>query len=75
MATYTPEQLEKMKLQLADLKSIRWGGANRVKFNERDVTYRSDLELQAAIKDLEGEIESADVVRSGVGFAVYSSGL
>lgn len=75
MASYTPEELLSMQKQLRELKEIRWSGANRVKFNERDVTYRSEAELKAAIKDLEDELEDAQVVRPGYGLAVFSSGL
>ena len=41
---------------LKTLKEVRWTGAERVRFRERDVTYRSEADLLAAIKDLEAEL-------------------
>ncbi|MBO6755741.1 MAG: hypothetical protein JJ902_05410 [Roseibium sp.] len=49
---------EKQEL-LKELKGIRWSGAQRVKFNDRDVTYRTEAELKTAIAALENEIAAA----------------
>lgn len=50
--TLTPE--EKGAL-LRDLKEAYYLGAKRVRFRERDVTYRSREEMKAIIDELEGE--------------------
>lgn len=63
---------EKQQL-LADLKTARFSGAKRVKFRERDVTYRSDAELLKAISDLENELAGGRRRRTSV--ASFSTGL
>lgn len=58
---------------LRDLKIARFSGAKRVKFRERDVTYRTDDEMKAAIEALEAEITPSKRRRTSV--ASFSSGL
>lgn len=41
---------------LTDLKRAYYTGATRIKFRERDVTYRSADEMRKIIADLEGSI-------------------
>ena len=41
---------------LAALKEARFSGHQRVRFGDRDVTYKSDAEMAAAIRALEAEI-------------------
>ena len=66
---------EKQKL-LRELKEVQWTGAYRVRFADRDVTYRSHEELRAAIGSLEAEIRSSSPARRLPAFvlASYSSG-
>ena len=64
---------EKQQL-LKDLKTARYTGAKRIKFRERDVTYRTDEEMRKAIADLEKDIGSgARSPRTTV--AAFSTGL
>lgn len=63
---------EKQEL-LRELREARYSGVLRVKFRERDVTYRSDAELKKAIKDLEGELNPK--AKQQVGFAAFGTGL
>jgi hypothetical protein len=64
---------EKQKL-LAALKKARYTGAKRIRFRERDVTYRTDEEMRRAISDLESDIAgSARGPRTTV--ASFSTGL
>lgn len=67
--------LEEKTQFLMDLKEARWSGANRVKFRERDVTYRSDAELKAAIDDLTNELAPGRRRRRASSVAVTRSGL
>lgn len=60
---------------LKDLKEARWSGANRVRFRERDVTYRSDAELQAAIDDLTKELNPGVRRRRASSVATTRTGL
>ncbi|CCF19154.1 protein of unknown function [Pseudorhizobium banfieldiae] len=46
---------EKVSL-LKDLKEAYFSGASRVRFRERDVTYRSAVEMKKIIDQLEGSI-------------------
>lgn len=65
-------QEEKQEL-LANLKAARFSGAKRVRFRERDVTYRTDEELRQAIADLEADLNPGRRRRTSV--ASFSSGL
>ena len=60
---------------LKDLKEARWSGASRVKFRERDVTYRSDAELKAAIDDLESQINPGRRRRRAASVVITRTGL
>lgn len=42
---------------LRDLKEAYYSGAHRVRFRERDVTYRSSAEMKAIIEELEGNLK------------------
>ncbi|EFO32122.1 conserved hypothetical protein [Roseibium sp. TrichSKD4] len=67
--------LEEKKGLLAELKRARFSGALRVKFNDRDVTYKSDAEMARAISALEADIvRSSGVRRSGVLLTSFSDG-
>ncbi|TAA54624.1 phage head-tail joining protein [Shinella sp. JR1-6] len=44
---------------LRDLKEAYFLGALRVRFRERDVTYRSRAEMRQIIADLEGAVATA----------------
>jgi hypothetical protein len=65
--------LEEKQQLLRDLKTARFSGAKRIRFRERDVTYRTDEELRKAIEDLEGEIGNKQRRRATV--AAFSTGL
>jgi len=41
---------------LASLKAARYSGHQRVRHGDRDITYKSDDEMDAAIRALEAEI-------------------
>lgn len=51
--------VEEMRTLLKDLKIARYSGAKRVRFRERDVTYRTDEEMARAIAALENDIAAA----------------
>lgn len=51
--SFTPE--EKREL-LRDLKEAYYLGATRVKFRERDVSYRNRADMKAIIDELEAEL-------------------
>jgi hypothetical protein len=70
MSDLTTEEKQEL---LRELREARYSGVLRVKFRERDVTYRSDAELKKAIQDLEGEVEPK--TRRRVGFAAFGTGL
>ena len=49
---------EQLTAQLEALKKARRSGLRRVRFGDREMEYRSDVDLAAAIRDLQGEISS-----------------
>ena len=51
--TFTPEEKAAF---LRDLKEAYWLGATRVKFRERDVSYRNRADMKAIIDELEAEV-------------------
>ncbi len=65
--------IEEKRQLLRDLYAARYSGAKRVRFRERDVTYRDDSEMRRAIADLEADISGAAKPRASV--ATFSSGL
>jgi len=69
--------VEEKKELLKELREAIYTGALRVKFNERDVTYRSLAEMRQIAKDLEDEICNAETgrKRKRVGLASWGSGL
>lgn len=70
MAELTTEEKQQL---LRDLKTARFSGAKRVRFRERDVTYRTDEELRKAISDLENDLNGGRRRRTTV--ASFSTGL
>ena len=50
---------EQLTAQLEALKRARRSGLRRVRFGDREMEYRSDADLAAAIRDLETEIDVA----------------
>ena len=66
--------LEEKQQLLRDLKIARYTGARRIKFRERDVTYRTDEDLRRAIADLEDEI-AGGAQRPRTTVASFSTGL
>jgi hypothetical protein len=50
---------EQLTAQLEALKKARRSGLRRVRFGDREMEYRSDADLTAAIRDLETEIDTA----------------
>jgi len=76
MATLTTAEIEYYTGYLVELRKVRFSGASRVKYRERDTTFRSDAELAIAIKDLETMLApSRSTVKSGVAFAEFGTGL
>jgi hypothetical protein len=51
---------EKLNAQLEALKKARRSGLRRVRFGDREMEYRSDADLAAAIRDLENEISATE---------------
>lgn len=70
MSELTTEEKQEL---LRELREARYSGVLRVKFRERDVTYRSDAELKKAISDLEAELNPKS--KRNVGFAAFGTGL
>lgn len=60
---------------LVDLKKAYFSGASRVKYRDRDTTFRSALEMKDLIDELEEALNPTTTARSGAAFAEYSSGL
>ena len=52
--------LAAMEEQLSELRAARASGIRRAEFRDRTVEYRSDVELAAAIRDLETRIAAAE---------------
>lgn len=50
--------LERMQALLAALQEARFAGLRSVSYDGKTVTYGSDAELAAAIRDLEGRIST-----------------
>lgn len=69
--------LEEKKELLTELKRARYSGASRVRYLDREVTYKSDAEMLKAINDLNDEINDAQGSRKrkNVRLASFSSGL
>ena len=51
--------LDELKLRLSALLTARYSGTRSVSYDGKTVTYGSDAELAAAIRDLEGRIATA----------------
>lgn len=49
--------LEEKQALLRDLREAYYLGASRVRFRERDVTYRSRAEMKAIIDELAAELD------------------
>lgn len=64
---------EERKALLKELLEARYSGVKRVKFDDRDVEFKSDDEMKAAIKDLKDSI-STPPKRRNVVVASFSSG-
>jgi hypothetical protein len=74
-ASYTQAELDFFAGYLVELRKVRFSGASRVKYRDRDTTFRSDAELAKAIKDIEDILNPSTVARSGAGFAEFGTGL
>ncbi|MGH0004865.1 phage head-tail joining protein [Pseudovibrio ascidiaceicola] len=64
---------EERKALLKELLEARFSGVKRVKFDDRDVEFKSDDEMKTAIKDLQDSI-STSPKRRNVVVASFSSG-
>ena len=64
---------EEMQALLKELETARFSGALRVKFRERDVTYKSDLEMAKAISALKEQL--AGFNKPSASYAEFGSGL
>ena len=67
-------ELEKREL-LKELKQAIYTGAKRIKFNERDVIYRTMEEMNQIIDRLESELEPSSRRRSRSRLTSFGSGL
>ncbi len=71
--------VEALQVQLADLREARATGARRVRFRdgnvEKDVEYRTDAELAAAIADVERRIAAMTRPPVRVTYITASKGL
>jgi DNA-binding GntR family transcriptional regulator len=52
------ENLSDLQTQLEELRAVRASGEQRVQFRDRDVWFKSDKELAAAIADLERRVRA-----------------
>lgn len=60
---------------LADLKKAYFSGASRVKYRDRDTTFRSKEEMKGIIDELEGSLNPVEVARSGSSLGEFNTGL
>ena len=67
--------LERMQALLTALQEARFAGLRSVSYDGKTVTYGSDAELAAAIRDLEARIEPPRVCRRPISpcYATISS--
>jgi hypothetical protein len=72
MANLTVQEITELRDELIRARSL---GAKRVRFRERDVTYRTDDEMRRIIDDLNSQLETAADGRPTVTFASFDSGL
>ena len=75
MATLSEAERIELGGYLVELRRVYFSGASRVKYKERDTTFRSSAELLAAIKQLEADLATNTTVKTGVGFAEFGTGL
>ena len=52
-------EIDRMRALLTALQEARFAGLRSVSYDGKTVTYGSDAELAAAVRDLEGRIASA----------------
>lgn len=69
------EQVAYFQGYLLELKKAYFSGAERVKYRERDTTFRSLDDMKKLIDELEGALNPTQANRSGVAFAEFSTGL
>jgi hypothetical protein len=55
----TAAEIVEIQERIARLKAARSSGLKSVRDRDQEITYRSDAELLAAIRDAEGELETA----------------
>lgn len=61
---------------IIELRKAYFSGASRVKYQERDTTFRSKAEMKALIDELEELVSpAANKVSSGASFAEFGTGL
>lgn len=60
---------------LSDLKKAYFSGASRVKYRERDTTFRSKEEMKGIIDELEEALNPTTTALNGVAVAEFSTGL
>lgn len=60
---------------LTELRKVYFSGASRVKYRDRDTTFRSLAEMKAIIDELDEAITPVAKVAAGVGFAEFGTGL
>lgn len=60
---------------LMELRKVYFSGASRVKYRDRDTTFRSLAEMKAIIDELDGALNPVVTQRSGAAYAEFGTGL
>lgn len=60
---------------LLDLQKAYFSGASRVKYRDRDTTFRSKEEMKGIMDELEEALNPVTTARSGAAFAEFGTGL
>ena len=69
----TPEQRAQRQKWLNELEEARASGATRIRYRDRDVTFRSLDELDRLIREAHRELSGQTRVRRARTFGVYST--
>lgn len=60
---------------LIELRKVYFSGASRVKYRDRDTTFRSQAEMKAIIDELDGALNPVTTAKSGASFGEFGTGL
>ncbi|MDR2004178.1 MAG: hypothetical protein LBQ74_14195 [Prevotella sp.] len=53
---YTPEEYQILKDKYKELLAIKWSGAARVKYSDKEVEYRSLEDIKSILDEMEKEL-------------------